>query len=147
MRPGIPVLVVCAQLACGCSLAFTRRPPIPVDPAEGVSCSESRAAPIADTALAAVFLGAAVALVVHGATLDPARNRAECASCLVYATTIVPLTYAAGTGASAWVGFDRTARCRRTHARQRACLAGDHAACGALQREAESEVPEAPASR
>lgn len=101
-----------------------------------VPCRESRAAPIADTAGSAVLLGAAVALIVYGATMDPERNRIECASCFAYAMALGPLGSAVGMGASARVGFDRTARCRRLHEWQRACLAGDRNACCALQEEA-----------
>jgi hypothetical protein len=135
-RSALLVLVACAQLGAGCSLVLTRRPPIPEEPAVPMRCPESRAAPVADTVVAAAMLGASAALIVAGATIDPARNRSECASCFVYAVSLVPLTYAAAAGASAWVGYDRTARCRRVHAWRDACLGGDRDACRKLQAEA-----------
>lgn len=132
------MLVFGGQFAAGCSIVFTRDPAIPADPVAPVRCPESRAAPIADAVASAALLATGTAMLVYSATLDPARNEKECASCFASAIAVVPLLYGAGVGVTANFGFDRAARCRRIHGWQRECLAGDRAACRALQGEADS---------
>jgi hypothetical protein len=132
VRGMAPGLLLASGALCGCSLFLTQYTALPVSPTEPVRCSESRAAPIADTVFAASFTAATVALVVHGAT-RPHSTGVDCASCYDYLLAAMSAGFALGAGVVAKVGYDRTSDCQRIHDRQRRCVAGDRDACATIQ--------------
>lgn len=129
MAPGL--LFACGALS-GCSLFFTQHVALPVGPVESVGCTESRAAPAADTVLTAALVAGAVALVVKGHH-EPQVSPFESAGSWDFASALVLGTLAAGEGVVALVGYERTSRCQRIRDGQRRCLGGDRDACAALQ--------------
>lgn len=139
MRRSTPVFALACGALSGCSLFFTQHVALPVAPSEPVDCTESRAAPAADTILTTALVAGAIALVVKGHH-EPRVSPFESAASWDFASALVLGTLAVGEGTVALVGYERTSRCQRIRLRQRRCLAGDRDACAAVR----SERPWAP---
>ena len=120
------------QLLTGCSLVLTRAPRyVPERPEVPAECTESRAAPIADAVVAGALFAAAGGLIAWGAS---ARNGE--AGMLRITSSLAPLSYGTMEGFVAVAGFQRARACERIRAAQLRCLAGEGAACAALQADA-----------
>lgn len=98
-------LVACALLAQACSTIFVR-PPSSTEASEPPRCTESRAAPIADTVVA----GAALTLGLVG--LQAALSYPCCVENAGPAVAVLSGLVLLGTGASAIHGFRATSQCR-----------------------------------
>ena len=100
--------------ASGCSWIFVDAPPATASPTEFRACTESAAAPTADTFIAVVgglaVLVSVVVFVVDAATPSEFQG----AGSLVFGLPLLlgGLTLATPFGVSARDGFDDTARCR-----------------------------------
>jgi hypothetical protein len=121
MRSAVAPLLLAslAATASGCSFVAVRRPPKP-PPDAALECTESRAAPVADTVGAALtaFVGLVaypVCLGTVSAATQAAPGDRECAPVAV-AAAAVTATYVA----SAIYGYRSTGECRRLQAERRA---------------------------
>jgi hypothetical protein len=93
---------------CSCSFVFTRRP-------ESPSCSPSRAAPIADTAIAAPLTAAAALALIFAASAGAHANNDNDAGAfetLWLGAALVTAVPAGAMWASAAYGYDNAASCR-----------------------------------
>ncbi len=117
------LLTALGATGSGCSFVAVRRPPH-VSPDAPLECTESRAAPVADTAGAALttlvgLVAYPICLGIVSPTLQEDPNRA-CASVAVTAG-VVTAAYAA----SAVYGYKYTGECRRLLEERRASQAAN----------------------
>ncbi len=125
MRSLAAPIALVALLDSGClSLWAVSRPPsAPIDPAEPLDCTQAPIAPVIDTAVAALFAYATVALLT-----SPSSAGSNTGTGAVIAAIPAVLS-----GTSAVVGYRSTARCRELDDIVSRCLAGEREACGELR--------------
>ena len=139
-RLGSVALTALLLMSTGCSWIFVKKPPpLPVEPAPPVACTQSVAAPVLDT-IGTVLLATAGVLTIVGGThvtsCSPGCNYVSC-SCapaptpyIVAGVAVVGL--ATTLGFSAASGYSTTARCRDLTQAQASCLTGVEASCRRL---------------
>lgn len=148
-------LALVVALAPGCSWVAVHAPPRPAQPEAPLDCTESRAAPAADTALAVLSgIGAGLGLLV-AATEKSCSDSGAWGSlfCMtssertaLVGTSVALLAAGVVFGFSAASGYRDTAACR-ADVRERRCADGDATACDATGPLFQRSVPSPPHRR
>jgi len=133
----VAAVAVAAASQAGCSWAFMTRPPqTPVAAELPLTCTESRAAPVLDTAGAAFMATLGIAGAAAVADFGQAFAGSPCVgACIAGMAVVLVPTLAAATvyGFSAAHGYSGAGRCEDLRSWQGACIAGDSAACERLR--------------